>query len=173
MKRVYFSLGSNLGDRQGFLQRAIDRLHSQDLSVLRISSVYETAPVDVLEQPDFLNVVVEAETTTYPVRLLRRIQAIERDLGRKRTFPKGPRSIDIDILLFGRFVVDTPQLIIPHPRMTERRFVLEPLAELAPDLRHPITRQPMRDLLAAAPGQFLRRTSLGLDLPGRPTEHGS
>ena len=138
MKRVYLALGSNVGDREANLRTAIRKLHRRDLRVSRISSVYETAAVYYLDQPDFLNCVVEADTEIFPMRLLLRVSNIERSMGRKRLVPKGPRNIDIDILLHGSSIVETPQLQIPHPRMRERRFVLEPLAELAPDLRHPV-----------------------------------
>jgi len=159
LKRAYLSLGSNMGDRLAALQAAVDKLQSPDVSISRISSVYETAPVDLKEQPDFLNIIVEAETSLFPRQLLHRIQNIERELGRKRTIPKGPRVIDIDIVLYGSFVVDMPQLQIPHPRMQDRRFVLEPLTELAPELRHPVSRKRIRELLATASHDLVRPTA--------------
>src|ERR1051326_6739868 len=110
MKTVYLGLGSNLGDRQAMLQAAIDELHAQDVSVVRLSSVYETEPMDRPHQPWFLNLVAEIKTDLFPLQLLARIGKIEQRLGRRRTVPKGPRSIDIDILLYGNFVVDTPAL---------------------------------------------------------------
>ena len=171
MKRVYLALGTNLGDREGHLREALDRLSAPDFEILRLSSVYETAPVGLKSQPDFLNMVLEAGTTLFPMRLLQRIARIERAMGRKRLVVNGPRTIDVDILLYGPFVVNTAKLEIPHPRMAERRFVLEPLAELAPDLRHPVTRQSVREMLAAAPRGLLRRTPLRFDLPGRRAEH--
>ena len=164
MKTVYLSLGSNLGDRVQNLQTAVDRLQGSDLQICRISSVYETAALEYLEQPDFLNCVVEVETSLMPMRLLLRVATIERELGRKRNIAKGPRNIDIDILLHGRAVVQTERLQIPHPRMDSRRFVLAPLAELAPDLRHPVHRRTMVELLAAAPDQRLVRLPLRLDV---------
>jgi 2-amino-4-hydroxy-6-hydroxymethyldihydropteridine diphosphokinase len=164
-KVVYLSLGSNLGDREAELRTALAKLQSHDLQIERVSSLYETEPVEVRDQPQFLNLVVEARTSLYPMRLLLRIANVEREMGRKRSTPKGPRNIDIDILLFGRFIVDTPQLQIPHPRMVERRFVLEPLAELSPDLRHPVTRRTMREILAKAPDQRVRRLPAPLELP--------
>jgi 2-amino-4-hydroxy-6-hydroxymethyldihydropteridine diphosphokinase len=167
VRTVYLSLGSNIGDRQHNLQSAIDKLHGGDLRVKRISSVYETAAVDYTAQADFLNCVVEAETTLFPMRLLLRVERIEREMGRKRHIPKGPRNIDIDILLHGRSVVETNRLHIPHPRMDTRRFVLEPLTELAPDLRHPIHRRTMKEMLAAAPDQRVVRLILRLDVPAR------
>jgi 2-amino-4-hydroxy-6-hydroxymethyldihydropteridine diphosphokinase len=157
MKIVYLSLGSNLGDRPRNLALAIERLASDDFRVLRASSVWETEPRDLPDQPWFLNQVIEAETTLFPRQLLQRLHRIEREMGRVRTTPKGPRLIDIDILLFGRAVVNAPDLEIPHPRMTERRFVLEPLAELVPDLRHPVTRRTVRQMLSEVAAQPARR----------------
>jgi 2-amino-4-hydroxy-6-hydroxymethyldihydropteridine diphosphokinase len=166
VKTVYLSLGSNLGNRQQNLQAAIDAMHGPDFEVRRISSLFETAAVDYLAQPDFLNCVVEADTKLFPMRLLLRVETVERQMGRKRRIPKGPRNIDIDILLHGRAVVQTNRLQIPHPRMDERRFVLEPLAELAPDLRHPLHRRTIRELLAAAPDQRVVRLPMRLSVPG-------
>lgn len=165
MKTVYLALGSNQGNREHALQEAVGRLHRSDLNILRISSVYETAPQEKLDQPWFLNAVVEAETTLFPMRLLLRIANIERQMGRKRIVPKGPRIIDIDILLHGTAVVHMPKLDIPHARLAERRFVLEPLAELAPDLRHPESMKPVRDLLANTLAQVVRKTDLRLQIP--------
>ena len=140
-----------MGDRRAALETALQRLESSDLLVRRVSSLYETAAMDYLNQPDFLNCVAEVETELLPLRLLQRVQGIERQMGRIRGVPKGPRNIDIDILLYGSAVIRSARLEVPHPRMSERRFVLEPLCELAPDARHPVTRQTFRELLAAAP----------------------
>jgi 2-amino-4-hydroxy-6-hydroxymethyldihydropteridine diphosphokinase len=156
MKVIYLSLGSNVGDREHNLRTAIDRLAAPDLRVLRTSPIYETEPVDYTAQRWFLNLVVEAETSLFPKLLLSRVARIERELGRVRTVAKGPRTIDIDILLYGRAVVETAGLQIPHPRMAERRFVLEPLADLVPDLRHPVAHKTVREMLDAAPAQKLR-----------------
>ncbi len=164
MKRVYLALGSNVGDREANLRTAIRKLHRRDLRVSRISSVYETAAVYYLDQPDFLNCVVEADTEIFPMRLLLRVSNIERSMGRKRLVPKGPRNIDIDILLHGSSIVETPQLQIPHPRMRERRFVLEPLAELAPDLRHPVEQRTIREMLADAPKQRILKVAAPIDI---------
>src|SRR5262249_5934404 len=140
------------------LQSALDRLQAPDLKIQRISPVYETEPVDFKEQRSFLNLVVEAETELFPMMLLSRIQKIEIQLGRRRTGPpKGPRTIDIDILLYGASRVHSARLEIPHPRMHERRFVLAPMTDLAPDLRHPGLRRTMRDLLASLEGQKVRK----------------
>ena len=157
MKTVYLALGSNLGDRRANLSAARDHLASVDLTITRASAIYETEPRDLVQQPWFLNQVIEAETSLFPRQLLVRAQKIERDMGRKRIQPKGPRVIDIDILLFGEAVIHTPDLEIPHPRMLERRFVLDPLAELAPDLRHPVTGKSMREALGAVMNQIVRR----------------
>lgn len=150
MKTVYVGLGSNMGDREAHIQAAIKQLETQRIHVRRLARIRETKPTGpVQNQPNFLNTVAEAETELFPMQLLRTVLQIERELGRKRLVAQGPRAIDIDILLYGRFVVDTPKLIVPHPRMVERGFVLEPMAELAPDLRHPVLRKTMRELLAA------------------------
>jgi 2-amino-4-hydroxy-6-hydroxymethyldihydropteridine diphosphokinase len=135
--KVYLSLGANLGDREGNLRAAIEALPGAGVRVGRVSSFYETEPVDYLEQPWFLNCVVQGETEVEAVELLRRLRAIEASMGSKKEFAKGPRVLDIDILLFGDETVDTPELQVPHPRMLERKFVLAPLAEIAPELKHP------------------------------------
>ena len=152
-KLVHLGLGSNLGDRLGYLERAIEQMREAGINVLRVSDIYETEPVDFAGQPWFLNCVVEAETEAMPRQLLRRLQRIETNLGRRRGVPRGARTIDIDILLFGRHVIDGADLIVPHPRMHERRFVLEPLRELAPEFRHPVARKTVAELLAQAPPQ--------------------
>jgi 2-amino-4-hydroxy-6-hydroxymethyldihydropteridine diphosphokinase len=156
LKLVYLSLGSNIGDRGANLKAAIEQLGAQQVRVLRVSPVYETEPLEFTDQRWFLNLVVEAETGLFPLQLLGRTERIERALGRVRSVPKGPRTIDIDILLFGRTVMRGARLEIPHPRLAGRRFVLAPLADLAPDLRHPVTHQSVREMLAAAPAQAVR-----------------
>ena len=156
MKLTYLSLGSNMGDREANLRAAIDRLATSGLHILRTSPVYETEPVDYADQRWFLNMVVEAETSLFPLQLLAQTQKVERVLGRVRTVPKGPRVIDIDILLYGTAVVRTAKLEIPHPRMAERRFVLVPLHDLAPDLRHPVTRATVAEMLRDAPPAVVR-----------------
>lgn len=165
LKRIYLSLGSNVGDREQNLQDAIDRLAGAGIRILRCSSVYETEPQDLADQPWFLNVVIEAETELMPMQLLSRIVAIEKEMGRTRKVAKGPRPIDIDVLFFGRFVIDTPQLCVPHPRLDQRRFVLAPMAELAPDFRHPVMRKSMRELLGRLKGQEVRRREGRLRIP--------
>ncbi len=138
------------------LQAAVDRLHSAELRIMRLSSVYETEPQGLRDQRWFLNLVVEAETNLFPRQLLGRIVKIERELGRRRIIENGPRTIDIDILFFGNAIVKTGELTIPHPRFAERRFVLAPMVELNPELRDPVSRQTMRELLAATVGQGVR-----------------
>ena len=154
---MYLGLGSNIGDRAENLRQALELLETPRLHVTRTSSTYETAPIDYTAQASFLNLVAEAETELLPMQLLKHVMDVERQMGRKRLIPKGPRVIDVDILLYGNFKVNSPQLEIPHPRMTERRFVLEPLAELAPDLRHPVTRKSMKELLGGVMTQAARR----------------
>jgi 2-amino-4-hydroxy-6-hydroxymethyldihydropteridine diphosphokinase len=162
LKLVYIALGSNLGDRAENLRLARLQIDAADMRVLRASSVYETAPRDVENQPWFLNQVIECETDLFPRQLLGRLQKIERAMGRKRTIAKGPRELDLDILLFGNAVVKAPELEIPHPRMMERRFVLEPLAELVPEKKHPGTRRTMREMLAEVAGQAVRKVTGGV-----------
>ena len=166
MKTVYLGLGSNIGDSQQMLQSAIERLDAPDLRLKRVSSVYKTEPQERRSQHWFLNAAVEAETDLFPRQLLARIAKIEQQLGRRRMIANGPRTIDIDILFYGSFTVQTPELTIPHPRMAERRFVLAPMAELAPELRDPVTRRTMRDLLAATAGQAVRKIEFRPILPG-------
>lgn len=171
MITVYLSLGSNLGSRDANLKRAVERLDSPELNVVRISPIYETAPEDRPDQAWFLNLVLEAQTSLTPRRLLVRVQEVERELGRQRTEAKGPRNIDIDILLYGDQTVDQEDLKIPHPAMTRRRFVLEPLTGLAPDLCHPADGRPFREDLALTLHQQARQTAFSVVLhPGRRTD---
>jgi 2-amino-4-hydroxy-6-hydroxymethyldihydropteridine diphosphokinase len=156
LKRIYLSLGSNVGDREANLRKAVERLASDDVRVLRSSRIYETEPVDYQDQAWFLNQVVEAETALFPMQLLTRIGRVEHELGRVRTRRNGPRTIDIDILFYAAAIVNTPRLEIPHPRISERRFVLAPLAELVPDLRHPVTHRSVRQMLESAPPAVVR-----------------
>jgi 2-amino-4-hydroxy-6-hydroxymethyldihydropteridine diphosphokinase len=149
-KLIYLSLGSNLGDRAVNLERAITALSGTGIQVLRRSSLYETEPVDFLAQPWFLNCVVEAETLLMPRQLLHALQGIERAFGSRKLVARGPRVIDLDILFYGASVIRTEEMEIPHPRMAQRRFVLVPLAELAPGLRHPVLGATIAEMIAAA-----------------------
>src|SRR5688572_15059077 len=143
---AYVGLGSNLGDRRALIGRALDRLAPR-----RVSSIVETEPWGVADQPRFLNAVAEIETDLAPGALLDRLLDLERDLGRVRTGRWSPRTIDLDLLLFGDRQVNTPSLTVPHPRLHERLFVLEGLAELCPDLRVPGLDRTVHELLEACP----------------------
>ncbi len=143
---VYFGLGSNVGDRRQNLDKALDYL-SQRLRVAELSSVYDTEPVGNTEQPRFLNMVCGVYTTLEPQALLILVKSIERKMGRQPGRTNDPRTIDIDILFYGDKVIKTPDLVIPHPRLAERAFVLVPLAELAPDLVHPVNGKRITELL--------------------------
>ena len=155
-KNVYLSLGANLGERQQTIENAIAALEQAEVRIVARSSFYETEPQDVKDQPWFLNAVVKCETRLFPIQLLVLVLRIERALGRaRRTVRRGPRTIDIDILLYANNIIDTPQLTVPHPRMLDRRFVLEPLVEIAPDLRHPVTKELFKKYLAVTKEQQL------------------
>ena len=156
-KTVYLSLGSNLGDRAQNLKDAIAALAQVGVQVVLVSSVYETEPVDYLDQPWFLNCAVEAETDLPALELLRALRGIEAQRGSKKLVAKGPRLIDMDILLYADEVIDTPELQVPHPRMHRRRFVLEPLAEIAPQARHPILGMSAAEMLANSPDKSTMR----------------
>ena len=149
-KVVYLSLGSNVGNREANLRSAIDRLAELG-EVIAVSSFYETEPVDFTAQPWFVNCAVALRTEMMPKVFLSKMLAIEQQMGRRRGQPKGPRPIDIDILLFGSSVIHAPQLDVPHVAMHQRRFVLEPLAEIAPEARHPVFKHTVREMLQALP----------------------
>jgi 2-amino-4-hydroxy-6-hydroxymethyldihydropteridine diphosphokinase len=165
MHTAYLSLGSNVGDRRANLAAALDLLGDGEVEIVRASSIWETEPRDLRRQPWFLNLVAETRTRLFPLQLLHLIHRIEKRLGRRRLVEKGPRTIDIDILLFGNSVMDTPELQIPHPRLTDRRFVLEPLAELAPDLRHPVTRESVAEMLTRVKAQKVVLSDGNADAP--------
>lgn len=136
---------------------AIAALGDAKAHVTCVSSFYETEPVDLHEQPRFLNCAVQAETELSPLDLLRVLRGIESQMGSKKLVPKGPRLIDLDILLYGNETIDTPELQVPHPRMLQRRFVLVPLAEIAPNLKHPSWKGTASQLLADAPDSSVVR----------------
>ncbi|MGB7731517.1 MAG: 2-amino-4-hydroxy-6-hydroxymethyldihydropteridine diphosphokinase [Candidatus Acidiferrum sp.] len=150
MPTTYLALGSNIGDREKNLREAIHLLRESALQITKISSIYETEPVDYLEQPWFLNAVLEAQTNLPAAELLATLRNIESQMGSKKAFAKGPRLIDLDILLYDDATIDTPDLQIPHPRMLQRNFVLVPLAEIAPTLRHPSWPASVSELLATS-----------------------
>jgi 2-amino-4-hydroxy-6-hydroxymethyldihydropteridine diphosphokinase len=151
MPCVAIALGSNVGDRRAHLQFALEQL-STVLTGLRISPIYETAAVGVGPQPQFLNAVVIGETALSAPALLDRLLAFEQDAGRVRPFPGAPRTLDLDLVLYGDAIVNEPGLVVPHPRFRGRRFVLQPLADLAPDMLDPVTGRSVRELLAALRG---------------------
>ena len=143
---AYIGVGSNVGDKKANCQRAIELLEEAD-KVVAVSSLYYTEPVGYQEQEDFINAVVALETERSPAVLLARCLALEERLGRKRTLRWGPRTIDLDILLYGEQVVNLPDLVIPHPQMAARKFVLVPLVEIAPDAVHPVLKKTARQML--------------------------
>jgi 2-amino-4-hydroxy-6-hydroxymethyldihydropteridine diphosphokinase len=156
-KTVYLSLGSNIGDREQNLLSAIDELPHAGVAIAKVSSFYETEPVDLREQPWFLNCVVVAETHFDALMLLRALREIETKMGSKKLVAKGPRLIDMDILLYGSETIDTPELQVPHPRMHLRRFVLVPLAEIAVGVIHPALKVTAAQMLERTPDRSVVR----------------
>lgn len=150
METVYLSLGSNVGDRVAHLKAAILQLEKLG-EMGAVSSFYETEPVEFTDQPWFVNAVAAVRSELAPAEFLAKMLAIEKNLGRERNLPKGPRTIDLDILLYGRQVVKEAGLTIPHPGLHRRRFALEPLCEIAPNAFHPVFMRSLSDLLAALP----------------------
>ena len=158
MNKFYLSLGSNLGERENKLTRAMEELEKRKVKILHRSSIYETEPVEIREQAWFLNCAIEVETSMQPQQFMSAMLEIELLLGRRRETKYGPRTIDLDILLEGDTILNTPQLTIPHPKMAERRFVLVPLAEIGPQAIHPVLRRTIAELLALCPDQSEVRT---------------
>jgi len=146
-----------VGDREAQLREALRRLENEQIHVARVSSIYETEPQDFANQPWFLNLAVEVETVLDPQQLLAQIQEIEKALGRTRDVSKGPRTIDIDILFYDSAVIETATLQIPHPSIAQRRFVLAPLAEIAPNFKHPLTKRTAAEMLPATGSQIVKR----------------
>jgi 2-amino-4-hydroxy-6-hydroxymethyldihydropteridine diphosphokinase len=157
MPTVYIALGSNIGDREANLREAIQLVSQSGLQISKLSSLYETEPVGYLDQPWFLNAVLAAQTDLPAPQLLATLRQIESQMGSAKPFVNGPRLIDLDVLLYGDDTIDTPDLKVPHPRMLQRNFVLAPLAEIAPDLRHPSWSAIAADLLARSPDKSLIR----------------
>jgi len=160
-KRVFLSLGSNLGDRVANIRKALEQLAEVGVAVTRVSSLYKTEPMDFRPQAWFVNCVAEAETRLMPMQLLHAVKTVERALGRRTGVAKRPRAIDIDILLYESAVVRSAALNIPHERLAERRFVLLPLRELAGNIRHPVTKRTVYEMLAEAgdTSQVVRMTT--------------
>lgn len=152
MATAYIGLGANLGDRMTTLRMAIQRLETLG-RIAAVSSLYETEPVGYLEQPSFLNAVVALDTALAPANLMGRLLGIERDLGRARSFPNAPRTLDLDLLMVDDVILDTPELTLPHPRLHERVFVLVPLAEIAPEFVHPRIGKSVQELSHTLPDQ--------------------
>lgn len=150
MITVYIALGTNVGEREANLLQALRLLPESGVYIRRVSSIYETEPVDYLDQEWFLNMALEAQTELDALDLLSALRVIEARMGSKKAFAKGPRKIDLDILLYGSETIDTPELQVPHPRMLERKFVLIPLAEIAPGLRHPSWKSGVAHILAGS-----------------------
>jgi 2-amino-4-hydroxy-6-hydroxymethyldihydropteridine diphosphokinase len=159
---AYVGLGSNVGDRRAALASAIEQLERAGVRVVRRSALYRTEPVEVLDQEEFINQVVACETDQAAPDLLATCLRIELEMGRVRNRDKGPRIIDLDLLLYGSLSMTGPGLVVPHPRLHLRRFVLVPLAEIAPDVVHPVLGLTIKELLALCPDEGV----VGMDLPG-------
>jgi 2-amino-4-hydroxy-6-hydroxymethyldihydropteridine diphosphokinase len=168
---AYLSMGSNLGDREGNLRAAIEALE-REVEIQALSSLYDTAPVGVTDQPRFLNLAAAVRTDLEPPDLLALVKRVEAEVGRRPTYRWGPRVVDIDILLYGDLVLDTPDLVVPHQEMDGRAFVLLPLAEIAPDVTHPILGATVAELAAGVDTGGVRPVGSYGD-PNRSSAHGS
>jgi 2-amino-4-hydroxy-6-hydroxymethyldihydropteridine diphosphokinase len=146
MSRIYIGVGSNLGDKEGNCKAAIEKLSGKGITIKKISSPYNTKPWGVEDQPDFVNMAVEAETDIHPSELLPILKTIEKEIGRQDGARWGPRLIDLDLLFYDDMVISSDELVIPHPRLHEREFVLLPLAEIAADHVHPILKTTIKQL---------------------------
>ncbi len=146
MSIVYISSGSNLGDKKANILRAIDKIKRSNIEVLNVSSFYRTKPYGYQNQDDFYNIVIKIKTTQSPQNLLKLCLEIEKEMGRTRTIKWGPRTIDLDLLFFDKKIINTDQLVIPHPDLHNREFVLKPLLEISPQLVHPIFKKTIQDL---------------------------
>ncbi len=151
MNTIYLLLGSNEGDRKNWLRQAVDALNAKAGEVVQLSALYETAAWGLEDQPDFLNQAVQVNTLLDSRQLLEVVQSIEQDLGRQRVVKWGQRTLDIDILFFNREMIDNPELKVPHPHLQERRFALQPLAEIAPALVHTVFNKTIATLLDECP----------------------
>ncbi len=173
-EKTYISAGSNLGDRKANLDFALKELDRAG-TVLQVSSYFETEPVGYRDQPWFLNLAIELETRLPPLELLRFLLDVESSRGRKRSFPNAPRTLDLDILFYGDVIFREESLVIPHPRLSERKFVLQPLAQIAPDLKHPLLKQSIRSLLETCndPARVRLLASLARFRTDAGGEHGN
>jgi 2-amino-4-hydroxy-6-hydroxymethyldihydropteridine diphosphokinase len=153
---AYIGLGANLGDREANIREALSELNRSGCRLTRASSIYETTPVGYSDQPDFLNAVAEIETNLEPLELLTALGTIEQRIGREETFKWGPRTIDLDILLYGENAFTEENLEIPHPEMHRRAFVLTPLAEIAPEIKHPVSGLTAREMSANVGAEGIR-----------------
>lgn len=163
MNGIYIALGSNIGDREGNLKRALDMLEESSVHIIKKSKFYETKPYGVADQPDFLNAVAEVSADMQPIDLLHTMQDIERRMGRERKRHWGERNIDLDLLIYPNVIMDTPELTLPHKDMENREFVLRPMTEIAPDLVHPVLGSTMQELLNALLYKKMYQSRIGCD----------
>jgi 2-amino-4-hydroxy-6-hydroxymethyldihydropteridine diphosphokinase len=172
MNSLYLAVGSNLGDREAYLRAAVRGLAARSIEIVRSASVYSTEPREVLDQPWFLNSVLEASTGLDPDQVLQACLQVEKDNHRTREIGKGPRTLDIDIIFYGRDVIRKPGLTIPHPAFYGRRFVLAPLAEIAPEFVDPLSGKTIRQLLDECPDDATVTLVSGALVSSRPSRTG-